>query len=272
MKRALDDVLAIVMYLSMILVLLFLLLPMIVVVVMSFDARSFMGAFPPEEFSLHWYSGLLVDEYYKGAAKTSLQIAFLASGISTVAGVLAAVAVHSSTARWAVVMEAILLSPLIVPAVIIGFALLLFSSMLGIVDGFVRLLAGHIVITLPYIVRTSLASLGGLRRSTTEAALSLGANERKVFFQITLPLIRTGVIAGAIFAFAFSMDDVAVSLFLTSPQDVTLPVAMTSMMRSAFDLKIAAVAVILSLVTGAMLFILDWTVGIQRAVGIGFGK
>ena len=111
-------------------------------------------------------------------------------------------------------LEALFLSPLVVPAVVIGFALLLFFALLGVFDGFTRLLGGHIIITLPYTVRTTLAGLVGIRKTLTEAAMSLGANERRAFWDVTFPLARTGMVAGAVFAFAFSMDDVAVSLFL----------------------------------------------------------
>ena len=96
-------------------------------------------------------------------------------------------------------LEALFLSPLVVPAVVIGFALLLFFALLGVFDGFTRLLAGHIIITFPCTVRTTLAGLLGIRRTLTEAAMSLGANERRAFRDITFPLARTGMIAGAVF-------------------------------------------------------------------------
>jgi putative spermidine/putrescine transport system permease protein len=112
----------------------------------------------------------------------------------------------------------------------------------------------------------------GIRKNLTEAAMSLGANERRAFWDITFPLARTGMVAGIVFAFAFSMDDVAVSMFLTSPETYTLPVAMVSMMRTQFDLTIAAGAVVLMLITIAVIVVLDWIYGLDRLIGQGITK
>ena len=112
----------------------------------------------------------------------------------------------------------------------------------------------------------------GIRKTLTEAALSLGANERRAFWDITFPLARTGMVAGVIFAFAFSMDDVAVSMFLTSPETYTYPVAMVSMMRTQFDLTIAAGAVVLMVLTVGVVVVLDWIFGLDRLIGQGVAK
>ena len=145
----------------------------------------------------------------------------------------------------------------------------MFFAALGIFDGFTRLLGGHLIITFPYTVRTTLAGLVGIRKSLTEAAMNLGATERQAFWDITFPLARTGIVAGSVFAFAFSMDDVAVSFFLTSPDTYTLPVAMISMMRTNFDLTIAAAAVILMIFTFCLILILDWVIGLDKLIGKG---
>ena len=148
----------------------------------------------------------------------------------------------------------------------------LIKSLIGIYHGYPRLLGGHIIIALPYTIRTTLASLVGIRRSLVEAALSLGATERAAFWEITLPLARTGVIAGAIFAFALSLDDVAVSLFLADPFAFTLPVAIIGQMRATFDLTIAAVSAVLVLSTVLLILILDRVMGLDRVIGLGIYK
>ena len=165
--------------------------------------------------------------------------------------------------------DRVLSSSLVVPGVVVGFALLLFFSFVGIFDGFTRLLGGHIIITVPYTIRTTLAGLVGIRPSLTEAALSLGATERKAFWDITFPLAKTGIVAGAVFAFAFSMDDVAVSMFLTDPTTYTLPVALISMMRANFDLSIAAAALLLISFTLVLILVLDRLVGLDKLIGQG---
>jgi putative spermidine/putrescine transport system permease protein len=167
------------------------------------------------------------------------------------------------------VLISLFLSPLIVPPVVTGFALLLFLSHIGLINGFVRLLCGHIIITVPYTIRATLAALAGIDRSLTEAALILGATERRAFWDITIPLARTGIVSGAIFAFAVSMDDVAVSIMLTDAKTYTLPIALISSMRANFDLTIAAASVMLMLVTLVLILILDKFVGLNRVIGQG---
>ena len=247
----------------------FLFAPIIVSILMSFDARSYLGRFPPTEFSFQWYARFFSDTYYLTGLRTSLVIAVIAATVSTCAGVCAAIVLDRYDFPGKQALETVFLSPLVIPAVVIGFALLLFFALIGVFQGYPRLLAGHIIITFPYTVRTTLAGLTGIRRTLTEAAMTLGANERQAFWDVTFPLARTGMVAGAVFAFAFSMDDVAVSLFLTSPTTYTLPVAMVSMMRTNFDLTIAAASVVLMLFTIGLIFVLDWIVGLERLIGGG---
>jgi putative spermidine/putrescine transport system permease protein len=156
-----------------------------------------------------------------------------------------------------------------VPPVVTGFALLLFLAEMGLVNGFARLLAGHIIITVPYTIRATLAGLAGIDRSLTEAALVLGATERRAFWDVTFPLARTGIVSGAIFALAVSLDDVAVSIMLTDAHTYTLPVALISSMRANFDLSIAAASVLLMLVTLALILALEKFVGLNRFIGQG---
>lgn len=269
MKRFIDSVATWLSVVNLLVLLAFLIFPIAVTVMMSFDARDYMGQFPPPEYSLRWYQHFFSDKYYLTGLSTSLLLAVIAAVVSTASGVSAAVALDRYTGPGKQVLESLFLSPLVVPAVVIGFALLLFFATIGIFDGFTRLVGGHIIITFPYTVRTTLAGLIGIRKTLTEAALSLGATEQQAFWDVTFPLARTGIVAGAVFAFAFSMDDVAVSLFLTSPDTYTLPVAMVSMMRTNFDLTIAAAAVVLMMFTFALILVLDWTIGLDRLIGKG---
>ncbi len=249
--------------------LVFLIAPIVVSILMSFDARGYLGRFPPTEFSFYWYERFFSDTYYLTGLRTSIIIAVIAATVSTIAGVSAAIVLDRYDFPGKQAIETVFLSPLVIPAVVIGFALLMFFALLGVFQGYPRLLAGHIIITFPYTVRTTLAGLAGIRRSLTEAAMTLGANEWQSFWDVTFPLARTGMIAGAVFAFAFSMDDVAVSLFLTSPDTYTLPVAMVSMMRTNFDLTIAAASVVLMLLTIGLIVVMDWIIGLERVIGGG---
>jgi len=267
MNRYVDNIGYVLIISLVLLAIAFLVIPILMAVLMSFDGRSYLGAFPPPNFSLQWYQGFFSDTYYLQGLKISLILGIIASMVSALSGVSAAIVIERYEFTGKKALEAFFLSPLMVPGVVVGFALLLFFSLIGVFDGFIRLLGGHIIITFPYSVRTTLAGLAGIRKNLTEAAMSLGANERRAFWDVTFPLARTGMIAGIVLAFAFSMDDVAVSLFLTSPDTYTLPVAMVSMMRTKFDLTIAAGAVVLMLFTLGTVLILDRVVGLNRLIG-----
>jgi putative spermidine/putrescine transport system permease protein len=236
---------------------------------MSLDAREYLANFPPPAFSFRWYDKFFADAYLMEGLKTSLLLATCASLISTSVGIACAVAIDRLPGHRRELVTSLFLSPLIVPGVVIGFSLLLLYSRIGLENGFLRLLLAHVLITFPYPIRTVLAALVGIRRSITEAALSLGATERQAFWTVTVPLTKTGVAAGAIFAFAFSLDDVAVSLFLSDPRSYTLPVALLSMMHANFDLTIAAAAMLMVGLTILLMVALDRVIGLNTIFGAG---
>ena len=250
----------------------FLLLPLLVTVLMAFDARGYLGPLPPPSLSTRWFVRFFSDSYYLRGLQTSLLLAFCPVAISIAAGVSVAIFLDRFSFAGKQAFAALFLSPLVVPPVVIGFSLLLFLSRIGIDSGFLRLLCGHVIITLPYTIRATVGSLAGLDRSLGEAASSLGANERDTFWEITFPLARTGIITGGVFAFAISMDDVAVSMFLTDPTTYTLPVALVSNMRAKFDLTIAAAALMLMGLTVVLILVLDRVVGFNKLIGQGLSR
>jgi putative spermidine/putrescine transport system permease protein len=271
-QRVADDVARIIIAATIIASVLFLLMPLAVTLSMSFDARDYLGAFPPSKLSLRWYEKFFSDPYLLKGLKTSVQLATLTALVATSLGLSAAVALDRLPRRAAELAISLFLSPLIVPGVVIGFALLLFYARAGIQNTFLRLLGGHVLITFPYAIRTVLAALGGIRPSLVEVAQSLGASPTKAFWTVTFPLARTGIAAGVIFAFVFSLDDVAVSIFLSDPDRYTLPVALLSMLHANFDLTIAAVAVLIMVASIALMLLLDWVAGLDRVVGSGYYK
>ncbi|MBY5366072.1 ABC transporter permease [Rhizobium leguminosarum] len=247
----------------------FLAIPLVITCVMAFDARTYLGPMPPPALSLHWFERLVSQADILASLRTSFILAVLTTVLSVTIGTAAAVGLARGNFPGKAALTSAFLSPLIVPPVVIGFGLLLFLSKAGITNGMARLLLGHVIVTLPYCIRTSLASLLGSDQRLTEAAMVLGATERQAFWTITLPLMRTGVVTGAIFAFAISMDDVSISLFLSDPSATTLPVTLVSNMRAAFDLTIAAAAVVLIAVTALLIVVLDRVVGFDTVVGQG---
>jgi putative spermidine/putrescine transport system permease protein len=247
----------------------FLAIPLAMTCLMAFDARSYLGPLPPPALSLHWFERLVSQAEILASLRTGIILAVLTTFLSVSIGTAAAVGLVRRNFPGKAALTSAFLSPLVVPPVVIGFGLLLFLSKAGITNGFARMLLGHVIVTVPYCIRTSLASLLGSDKRLTEAAMILGATERQAFWTITIPLMRTGIITGAIFAFAISMDDVSISLFLSDPSSTTLPVTLVSNMRAAFDLTIAAAAVILMAATVMLIVVLDRLVGFDNVVGQG---
>ena len=247
----------------------FLLVPLVISAVLSFDARSFVGRFPPPALSLRWYRSLAENSAYADGFFVSLQIGLAATVLATIIGALAALFLDRYRFPGRAGLETALLSPKFVPTVVIGFALLTTAGALGIIDGWWRLLAGHLVITLPFTVRATLAALVGVRRSLVEAAMTLGASELRAYWDVVLPLARSGLVSGAVFAFVMSFDEVALSLFLSDPFSQTLPVVLVSEMRANLSLTIAAVSTLLVGLTVALVVLLARFVGFGRLFGEG---
>ena len=250
-------------------IILFLIVPIGVAVILSFDDREFIGAFPPTRFSLRWYRAFMQNPSYLDGLVVSLELALVATMISIVAGAGAAIALAELQWRGRDVVETLFLSPKFVPTVVIGFSILGFASAIHVFDAFTRLVMGHVVITIPFTVRATLASLVGIPRSLGEAAVSLGATPWRAFVDITLPLARTGIIAGGLMAFVLSFDEVAVSIFLTDAFTQTLPIALVAEMRANLNLTVAAISTVLATLAVIIVLILDRAAGLDNVIGRG---
>ena len=250
-------------------IILFLVVPIGVAVILSFDDREFIGTFPPTRFSLRWYRAFMQNPSYLDGLVVSLKLALVATMISIVAGAGAAIALTESQWRGRDVVETLFLSPKFVPTVVIGFSTLGFASAIHVFDAFTRLVMGHVVITIPFTVRATLASLLGIPRSLGEAAVSLGATPWRAFVDITLPLARTGIIAGGLMAFVLSFDEVAVSIFLTDAFTQTLPIALVAEMRANLNLTVAAISTVLATLAVIIVLILDRAAGLDNVIGRG---
>ena len=222
---------------------LFLLAPIVIVVVVSFTAQSYV-TFPIQGFSLRWFAKVYEYPAFLNAFVVSLEIAALSAAAAIMLGVPAALYLTRSRGIWAAATMTLLLSPLAMPLIVLGFALLFYLSALGLGVSFLALLIAHTVVSLPYIVRTVAAQYRGLPASQEEAALVLGASRLQVFRHVTLPLIRPGIFAGCLLAILISIDNLPVSYFFGSPRTNTLPVVMLSYLQNQFDPSIAAVSTI----------------------------
>jgi putative spermidine/putrescine transport system permease protein len=198
------------------------------------------------------------------AFRLSLEVAAIATCVSAVMAVAAALALARRREPWARLFESAFLSPLMLPALAIGLALLMLFNLAGTGLSFATLVAGHIVITAPYIFRTTTASLVQLDPSLLESARSLGASPVYVFRSVTLPLILPGVAAGAFIAFMYSFDNVAVSLFLSDARSEVLPIRMWHIIESNLDVRAAAVSGVLIAATLVLMTVMERVAGISR--------
>ena len=242
-------------------ILIFLLLPVAIVVLFALNPAPFI-AFPPSGVSLRWYSKFIHDRSLMEAFAFSLELAAATVVVGGLAGTAAALALARGGLPGRAALTSLFLSPLVLPALLTGFALFQLVMVLGIGRSTAILLAGHVVVAIPYVIRTVLAVLAQTDRRTEEAARGLGAGPGRVFLEVTLPAIRPGVVAGALFAFITSFDQFPVSLFLVAPGQETLPIAMFNYLRFDFDGTIAAASTVsIALAIGLVL-------AIERSVGL----
>jgi putative spermidine/putrescine transport system permease protein len=246
--------------------LMLLLAPTVIVIIASFTS-AFSLKFPPPGYSTRWYLALWNESPEIIAAfKLSLQVAAIATGTSVVLAVAAALALARRRESWARAVEAVFLSPLMLPTLALGLALLMLFNLAGTGLSFWTLVVGHIAITSPYIVRTTTASLVQLDRALLESARSLGASGWFTFRTVTLPLIAPGIAAGAFIAFMYSFDNVAVSLFLSDARSEVLPIRMWHIIESNLDVRAAAVSGVLIGATLLLMLVMERLVGVSRHV------
>ncbi len=241
-------------------VLAFLLLPIVVIVPLSFADSSFL-VYPIPGWSLRWYQNLFTSDDWIRAARNSFIVAPLATVIATVLGTLAAVGLARTDFAFKGALMSLLIAPMVVPIVVVGVATYLFFAPFGLVDSYAGLIIVHAALGAPFVLTTVLATLQGFNDNLVRASLSLGANPVTTFFRVTLPVIAPGVISGALFAFATSFDEVVVTLFLAGPEQVTLPRQMFTGIRENITPTIAAVATLLILFTTSLLLVLEWLRG-----------
>ncbi|PQV45511.1 ABC transporter permease [Paraburkholderia sp. BL21I4N1] len=247
-----------------VLTLLYLILPVLAIVPLSFSSSTFL-VYPIPGWSLRWYQNLLASDEWRTAAKNSFIVAPSATVVATVLGTLAAIGLTKANFRGKGLLMAILISPMIVPVVVVGVGMYLFFAPLGLANTYIGLILAHASLGVPFVVTTVAATLQGFNYNLVRASLSLGANPVKTFFRVTLPVIAPGVISGALFAFATSFDEVVVTLFLAGADQTTLPRQMFTGIRENISPTIAALATILIVFSTGLLLALEWLRGRNAA-------
>ncbi len=236
------------------LIVFFLMVPTLVVIPMSFTASNAL-TFPPEGFSTRWYEKMLTDPQWSTGFVNSAQVASLTAVLATVLGTLAALGTVRGRFPGRTAVNALILSPLIVPVIIIAIGMFSLFVRWKIAGSIVGLVLAHTALAVPFVVINVATSLRTIDRNLELAAMNLGADPARTFFRITLPMILPGVFAGALFAFITSWDEVVVSIFLTTARFRTLPVEMWEQVRQVVDPTVAAVSTTLLLVTTTLLLL-----------------
>ena len=270
------------------LVFIFLIAPILIVIPLSFNVEPYfsftdkMLALDPEGYSLRWYDTLLTfgmqapeaprdaawfadmwaNSAWVNAAKNSVIVGFWATILATVLGTLAALGLSRPEMPYRRTIMAILISPMIVPIIIIATGMFFFYSnpcgIIGIECGrltstYLGVILAHTILGIPFVIITVTATLSGFDQSLIRAAQSLGANPRTTFFKVVMPLILPGVISGGLFAFVTSFDEVVAVLFIAGPEQQTIPRQMWNGIREAISPAILAVATILVVISIALL-------------------
>ncbi len=240
----------------------FLIAPILIVVVSSFSADSFI-TFPVRSWSLRWYWRVVEYRPFLASLATSLELAVTSAFLAAVLGVPAGLALARARGRLAMAAATLLVSPISIPAIVLGFSLLYYLSAFGFGVAFLPLLVAHTVVSIPYVSRTVIAVYRGLAPELQEAAAILGAGPWPRFRLVTLPLIRPGIFAGAMFAMLISIDNLPLSFFFGDAVTNTLPVVMLSYMQNQFDPAIGAISTIQMAIAVAALLVVERLYGLK---------
>lgn len=242
----------------------YMLVPILVVAGASLSESRFLS-FPPNGFSLEWYGVALTSDIYLVPLQASLFIAVIAAAVASLFGTAAALAVTRFPLPFSGAIQSFLLSPLIVPSIILGIGTLTLVSIVGQGPDLWVLIVVHAVLGVPYVMRTVTGVMARSDRFTEEAARTLGAGAWQRYRFVVFPLARPGIVAGAFFAFNISFDDAVIALFLRTPQLETLPIAIYGRLEFSTDPSVAAISTLMVLITVVTMIALEKAIGLGKA-------
>ena len=240
--------------------------PIVVVVMLAFSADNFI-LFPPSGYSVRWFLQLFLNKPLLAALLLSAQIATVVTALSLLIGAPAALALAKGEFRGRDAAKGFFLAPLLLPTLIMGLALLLALTPLRLTATLPGLALGHLIVTVPFVIRMMTTAFSTLPDDIEAAAATLGAKPWRVVMRVTLPLATPGLVACAALSFLLSFDETVISLFLSGPRASTLPVEMVRYVEGRTDPLIAALSVLLIVATLAIVVAVERLVGVARAVG-----
>jgi putative spermidine/putrescine transport system permease protein len=244
---------------------LLLLAPTAVVLIISFTGGITLK-FPPPSWSTRWYAELFASDEIIQPALTSLKVAALATAGAAILGTAGSLGIARSGHRLARVLDALFMSPMVLPAMAFGLSLLMVFNLVGIRLSTATLVLGHIIVCVPFVIRMVGASLQQLDPQLINCSLSLGASRWYTFRRITLPLIRRGIVASCFVAFLSSFDNVPISLFLADARTEVLPIKLWAILEGSLDVRVAAVSGVIVIATLALLVLAERLGGLNRQI------
>ncbi|WP_244470692.1 ABC transporter permease [Microvirga massiliensis] len=238
----------------------FLVIPVLVIVPLSFNDSTYFS-YPMSGFTFGWYETLFASEDWRRAFLNSLVIGLLSTVLATVLGTLAAMGISRPTFPFRGLIMPLLISPMIIPIVVVAVSLYLVFAPLGLTNTYLGVILAHTALGTPFVVITVTATLMAFDRNLTRAAATLGAAPWTAFRRVTLPLIMPGVATGSIFAFATSFDEVVVILFIGGAEQRTIPRQMWAGIRDQINPSILAMAALLTIFAIVLFLAIDWLRG-----------
>lgn len=252
---------------TVVLILAFVVLPAVVILIAAFNDRAILS-FPPTGLSWRWFERALTYGDFRSGFYNGLIVMAWASTISLVVGAAFAYTLNRYEFRAKAGLEAVLMSPLVIPHFTIGLGILMLASQAGLTRSYPIVVFAHVVIVLPFVIRSVYISLQNLDQRLELAAASLGAPPWRVLFTIVLPLLAPGLVSGWMFAAILSFNEFTASLFVTSQSTQTLPVAMYNYVREYADPTLAALSAIYIVVTAALLTIANAYLGLGKVLNV----
>src|SRR3954470_5453542 len=252
---------------AVLLILCFLLLPALVVTIAAFNDRAILS-FPPQAWSWRWFARALAYQDFRDGFRNGLIVTAWSSTIALVIGAMFAFVIDRYEFAFKRAIEGVLVSPLIIPHFTVGLGFLILAARLGWGRGFAVVVACHVILVLPFVLRSVYVSLQNLDRSFELAAASLGARPARVLVTITLPLLLPGLVSGWMFAAILSFNEFTASRFVTSQRTQTLPVAMYNYVREFADPSMAALSVMYIVGTAGLIVFANAFLGLGKVLNI----
>ncbi|WP_240413753.1 ABC transporter permease [Paenibacillus periandrae] len=239
-----------------------LLSPLLIIAATSFEPGTIMK-FPPQGFSLKWYENIFKQSMFMDTFKISILVSLVGNLLALLIGIPAAYALSRFDFKGKEAWNSLFISPILIPGIVMGFTMLKYLIVAYQLPMMAALFIGHTVIMLPFTIRVIASSLSNFDFSIEEAALSLGSSRLKTFFKVVLPNIKSGILAAIIIAFLDSFNNVEISVFMTGPGVSTFPIQMLSYLENHFDPTLAAISVLLMLLTMVLLFLIERLLGLS---------